>query len=168
MGAKRLSTPSLYAHCVCSKYNSPGTLRDGEYCFAEKGKRVCCTPKQGEQVTAIQIDGCLLTDNHLKCDGAFIWEGKNKAALLLVELKGAGDIPHAFKQLAYVKHQRPEYIALKQAISTKPIIEKAFIVSNGVLSKPEKEKLENTHNIRVAAVLHSEPTKTAPELRNYL
>jgi len=114
----------------------------GQYGFEENGIRVSCKPKRNEQVFAIQLDGCLLNDNDPKCDGAFIWQAPNRAALLLVELKGAGDIPHAFGQLAYVKNRRPEYQQLKSLITTPRPIEKAFIVSSGVISKPQKEKLE--------------------------
>lgn len=143
-------------------------LCDGQYGFEENGKRVSCIPKNGEYVTAIQIDGCLITDNNLKCDGAFIWQASNKAALLLVELKGAGDIAHAFTQLAYVKNHRTEYQDIKTAINVPQLLEKAFIVSNGTMSKPVKERLENANNIRVASIIHSEATKAVPDLRAYL
>jgi hypothetical protein len=47
-------------------------------------------------------------------------------------------------------------------------IERAFIVSNGFLTKPEKEKLENQHRIRVEAILHCEGATPVPDLRQYL
>lgn len=50
----------------------------------------------------------------------------------------------------------------------KKFAEKAFIVSNGMLSKPERESLENQHGIRVREVLHCEATTPVPDLRQYL
>ena len=47
------------------------------------------------------------------------------------------------------------------------LIEKAFIVTNGMLPKPEIERLERQHQIRVSAVLHSEPSKKMPDLREW-
>ena len=163
-----MSRLSQFHNCTCQRMGCNPALCDGQFGFEEKGKRVCCKPKNGEQVAAIQMDGCVITDNGLKCDGAFIWQADHKAALLLVELKGAGDMAHAFMQLAYVKNHRAEYRDIKSALDTPQLIEKAFIVSNGTMSKPEKEKLENAHNIRVASIIHSEATKIVPDLRNYL
>lgn len=157
-----------YQACTCKKMGLNPPLCSGLHAFEENGKRVFCTPKQGETVTAIQLDGCVLTDNNLKCDGVFVWQARNKAAVLLVELKGAGDIAHAFEQLAFVKNNRREYRQLKNCIDAPQILEKAFVVSSGAMSKPEKEKLEDAYNLRVAAVIHTEATKAVPDLRDYL
>jgi hypothetical protein len=43
----------------------------------------------------------------------------------------------------------------------------AFIVTNGMLSKPEREKLEDRYGLRVNEVLKSEPTSKIPDLRVY-
>ena len=94
-----------------------------------------------------------------------------KSVMALVELKGANDIHRAFEQLSYTRLHRPEYADLKQRFvgaSTGQLVEKAFVVSNGMLSKPAKERLERTHGIRVATILHSEPFKKVPDLRGWL
>lgn len=162
-----MSKLGQFQDCTCQRVASQLSLCDGQYRFEEKGKKISCIPKKNEQVQAIQIDGCLITDNGIRCDGAFIWQVQNKAALLLVELKGASDIARAFEQLAYMKTNRQQYNDLKESIPTSQIIEKAFVVSNGSMSKSEKEKLENRHNIRVTAIIHSEATKAVPDLRRY-
>ena len=59
----------------------------------------------------------------------------------LVQLKGASDIAHAFAQLA-------------------------FVVTNGLLSRPEKERLEKHHGMRVQEVLHCEASTPIPDLRS--
>ncbi|MGB5232742.1 MAG: hypothetical protein WBN83_14610 [Desulfoprunum sp.] len=79
-------------------------------------------------------------------------------------------IPHAFEQLAYTKRHRPEYAHLKNQLDQAgpgALIEKSFIVTNGMLPKPEIERLENRHKIRVSALLHSEPSKKMPDLREW-
>ena len=88
-----------------------------------------------------------------------------------VTLNGASDIHRAFEQLSYTRWQRPEYADLKKRFngaSPGQLVETAFVVSNGMLSKPEMQRLEKTHRIRVRAVLHSEPVKKVPDLREYL
>ncbi len=160
-----------YQHCVCRTYCNTLDLCDGETCFAEQGKKVKLVPRAGEEVVAVVLDGCVFTDNRPKCDGLFLWAGGNRKAAILVELKGAGALPHAFEQLAYVKKNRPEYRQLLDSLNRLPgsrAVEKAFIVSNGMLSKPKKETLENRFGIRVAEVLHCEAATPVPDLRRYL
>lgn len=160
-----------YAHCACQKVGNTHATCLQDQGFSEQGKKVRLTPKPHEQVVCLVLDGCVLTDNKPKCDGLFLFVAKNRKVAALVELKGAGDIPHAFEQLAYVRQYRPEYQQLlrqfNQAQGPKAI-EKAFIVSNGLLSKPQKEKLEMQHGIRVEAVLHCEAATPVPDLRKLI
>jgi len=142
-----------------------------EYGFSEEGKKVKLCPKSGEKVMAIVLDGCVFTDNKPKCDGLFLFAASNRKAAVLVELKGAGDIPRAFEQLAYVRTERLEYRDLLNRLNQLPgpkATEKAFIVSNGLLTKPQKENLENQYCIRVESVLHCEASTPVPDLRHYL
>jgi len=81
------------------------------------------------------------------------------------------EIPLAFEQLAYVQQQRREYrdlIERMQADGSGKVKQKAFVVSNGRISKPMLEKLERHHGLRVAAILHSVATTPIPDLRKYL
>ncbi|WP_201296883.1 MULTISPECIES: hypothetical protein [Halomonadaceae] len=137
----------------------------------EQGKKVSLSLRANEEAKALVLDGCVFTNNAMKCDAMYLFKGHNKKVVVLVELKGAGDIPHAFEQLAYTRFQRAEYSQLKQLLDTSgpgQMAEKAFIVSNGMLSKPAIERLEKAHGIRVGAVLHSEPSSKVPDLREWL
>ncbi|MGM0700851.1 MAG: hypothetical protein ACQEUG_00440 [Pseudomonadota bacterium] len=160
-----------YQGCVCRKMGNAQALCQGELTLGEQGKQVRLTPKAGEWTVAVVLDGCVLHDNQSKCDGLFLWQGNQRHAAVLVELKGAGDIPHAFEQLAYVKRHRAEYRQLVNRLEEEVrgrVAEKAVVVTNGLLSKPEQERLENHHGIRVMAVLHCEASSPIPELRDYL
>lgn len=80
------------------------------------------------------------------------------------------DIPHAFEQLAYTQQQRPEYKQLVQQLNQSGpglLLEKAFIVTNGMLTKPLRERLENQHGIRITEILQSEPSRKIPNLRDW-
>ncbi|WP_280571270.1 hypothetical protein [Chromohalobacter sp. 296-RDG] len=164
---------SDYQDCVCRRMGNTQALCRGELTLGEQGKQVRLTPKTGEQAVAVVLDGCVLCDNQLKCDGLFLWQGNQRQAALLVELKGAGDIPHAFEQLAYVQQQRPEYRALVECLRAEAgaggrAMEKAVVITNGMLSKPDQERLEDHYDIRVMAVLHCEASSPIPELRDHL
>ena len=156
-----------YQHCVCTRLDNTQPLCAAELTFSERGKQVRLTPKAGETAVAVVLDGCVMTDNHLKCDGLFLWKRRRTAAAVLVELKGAGDIRHAFEQLAHAR-TRAEYQELLQSMEDHQVREMAVIVSNGQLSKPEKERLEAQYDIRVKTILHSEASTPIPELRDYL
>ncbi|GAA5171544.1 MULTISPECIES: hypothetical protein [Halomonadaceae] len=162
-----------YQDCVCRRMGNTQALCRGELTLGEQGKRIRLTPKAGEQAVAVVLDGCVLRDNQPKCDGLFLWQGNQSNAAVLVELKGAGDIPHAFEQLAYVKRQRPEYRALVKSLRAEAgagrrVLEKAVVITNGMLSKPDQERLEDHYGIRVMAVLHCEASSPIPELRDHL
>jgi len=160
-----------FNHCVCKRVVKSHGLCEGQFSFAEKGKKIKLIPRSGEQVASIVLDGCVFQDDRLKCDGLFLFIGHNQKAAILVELKGAWDIPHAFEQLSYVKRHRSQYQSfVKNLCEAGPgqLREKAFIVSNGILSKTEKEKLENQYGIRVAAILTCENVSSVPDLRQHL
>ena len=161
-----------FESCRCRKLANKHALCDGDQGFAEQGKAVRFNTKQGESVAAIVMDGCIFQDNKPKCDGLFLWAGNSRKAAALVELKGAGDLDHAFAQLAFVKNTRPEYREiLAQFNAQQPkgtALEKCFLISNGRLSKTKIEKLENNHGIRVHQILHSEATTPIPDLRKLI
>lgn len=80
------------------------------------------------------------------------------------------NIPHAFEQLAFTRKQRPEYQRLKAQLDDYgpgQSMEKAFIVTNGMLPKPLREKLEKQYGIRVNEILQFEPSSKVPDLRQY-
>ncbi len=159
-----------FSHCECRRMDNTHQLCQSDLMLQEEGKKVELVLRTGEEAKALVLDGCVFTDNATKCDAMYLFQGKGKKVIALVELKGAADIAHAFKQLAYTRHQRPEYQDLKQALhSSGPGItqEKAFVISNGTLSKPLREQLEREHNIRVSAILHSESTSKVPDIRAY-
>ncbi|MCL7931063.1 hypothetical protein [Halomonas llamarensis] len=160
-----------YHACTCQRMGNTHALCQGQLTLGEQGKRLHLSLKQGEQALAIVLDRCVMQDNLPKCDGLYLWKSHNRSTAVLIELKGAGDIPKAFAQLGYVRHQRPEYqtlVAYWRSTSALPVQQKAVIVTNGLLSKPELERLERQHNIRVSALLHCEHTTPTPDLRPYL
>jgi hypothetical protein len=170
MGAPGMIDVAPFKHCVCDKLGKGRALCVGALTFAEQGKKVTLGIRSGEEAKALVIDGCVLKDGKLKCDGLFLFLDNHRAAALLVELKGR-DISHVFEQLAYVKHQRQEYADLIQMLGRcgrGRVVEKAFVVSNAIPSKPEKERWENKYGIRVRAILHCEATSSIPDLRDYL
>lgn len=137
----------------------------------EEGKKVRLTLRTGEEAKALVLDGCVFTDNATKCDAMYLFKGHSKKVAALVELKGASDIAHAFTQLAYTRKHHPEYQRLKETLDNSgsgTSMEKAFIVSNGMLSKPERERLENQHGIRVNEILYSEPSSKVPDVREWI
>ncbi|MCG5516375.1 MULTISPECIES: hypothetical protein [unclassified Ectothiorhodospira] len=87
-----------------------------ELMLEERGKKICLTPRGSEEAKALVLDGCMFTDNDTKCDAMYLFKGSNKKVMALVELKGTGDLAHAFVQLAYTRNHRPEYIDLKSLL----------------------------------------------------
>jgi len=137
-------------------------------CFEENGKRVKLIPRKTESAIALVLDQCVFLDNSLKCDGLFILSQTNKSYVLLVELKGV-DIQHAYEQLAYVLNSRPEYHQILDHVRANAagnLVQKSFIVSNGVLGAKDKQKLENTWNIRPVLIAGQKPVDKAPDLRD--
>jgi len=88
----------------------------------------------------------------------------------LVELKGVKDISKAFYQLSFTRN-RPEYkeiIYKFKQIDNVKVYEKFIIVSNGMLSKTDLEKLENQYKVRVRSLLHCAATTPIPDLKDVL
>lgn len=161
----------LHEACICRRMPNTQPACRGDDTLAEQGKSVRVSRQSGERLTTYVLDGCVFTDSELACDGLFLLEAVSKKWAVLVELKGAHHIDHAFKQLAFVRHERAEYREILDANApeaTQAWIEKAFIVSNGMMSKPKQEALERAYGIRVQAVLHAEATTPIPDLRRYL
>ena len=160
-----------FERCVCLRRAKPCNLCEDRLTFSENGKKVRLSLRSCEDAKAIVLDGCVFEDEELKCDGLFLYRSAaNRKIACLVELKGAGDIPHAFKQLAHVKHNRSHYrdiIETFRADGPGRVHEKAVIITNGSLSKTKRERLEIDHNIRVAEIIHSEASSKIPDLREY-
>lgn len=170
-GVSKMIDLGPYAECACKRMGNTFPMCKTDLMLEEQGKKVTLTLRAHEEARALVLDGCVFTDNDTKCDALYLYQGSGKKVMALVELKGANDIHRAFEQLSYTRWHRPEYADLKERFkgaSQGQLVEKAFVVSNGMLSKPEKERLEKTHRIRVMAVLHSEPVKKVPDLREYL
>jgi len=161
-------------HCICKKHNNRQDECLNEYTIREKGKTVKLKVKNNdESCCAIVIDQCVIIDNNTKCDALFLFHSMTKKVSFLTELKGAGDIPKAFRQLSYTKNKRNEYSTIIDKFglvenSKISVNQKFIIVSNGILDKNEREKLENEYKIRVTAILHSEATTPIPNLRDYI
>lgn len=63
----------------------------------ERSKQLKIINPEEKRISKIQIDGCLITDDSLKCD--YVFEINNPVSnTIYLELKGT-DIPHAIKQL---------------------------------------------------------------------
>jgi hypothetical protein len=160
-----------FDHCECKRMGNSYALCRSELALEERGKKVCLSLRRGEEAKVLVLDGCVFADHLMKCDALYLYKSPSRKVAALVELKGAGDIPHAFAQLAYTKRYRPEDAHLKNQLAQAgpgALVEKSFIVTNGMLPKPEIERLENRHEIRVSAILHSEPSKKMPDLREWL
>lgn len=156
-------------HCICQKYSNTQEECINEYTIREQGKSVKLQPKNStESVIAIIIDKCIVTDNNTKCDALFLYENNNNKYSVLVELKGAAEIPKAFFQLDYTRKNRAEYKKIIEKFQVHKQNQKYAIVSNGMLSKPELEKLENQYKIRVKKILHCEATTPIPDLKEIL
>ena len=160
-----------FDRCVCSGRRHPHRLCDGELAFEEKGKKIRLSPKSEEDGVAIVLDGCVFDDDETKCDGLFLWKrATSKKCAILVELKGAHDIEHAFEQIAYVRGNRPEYRKIVDAFRSDPgtstVLEKAVIVSNGMIGGRKLEKYEEQYGIRVRAVLDSDATTRMTDVRD--
>jgi hypothetical protein len=170
VGASVVIDVAPFDRCVCDRMVNAHDLCEGALTLSERGKKVRLSLRPGEQAKAIVIDGCVLQDNHPKCDGLFLFLGNHRAAALLVELKGT-DIQHAFEQLKSVRECRREYANLIERLRScgqGRVTEKAFVVSSRMVSKPEHERWENQVGIRVTAILHSEAASPIPDLRAYL
>lgn len=160
-----------YIHCACQRVGNSYPMCKNALMLEEQGKKVCLTPRSHEEAKALVLDGCVFLDDDTKCDAMYLLSGQGKKIIALVEFKGASDIPHAFEQLAYTRRHRPEYANLKQRLddsSLGKLHEKAFVVSNGMLTKPEKERLEKSVGFLVSAVLHSVPSGKVPDLKDWM
>ena len=161
-------------HCICPKIKVVDTPNEciNQYTISEQGKSVTLKPRNSsENVIAIVIDQCVITDNNTKCDALYLYQRTKKKYSFLVELKGAGDIEKAFKQLSYTRDNRIEYkeiIKKFYEIDNKNVEQKFVIVSNGTLEKTKLEELEYMHKIRVKKILHSEATTPVPDLKEVL
>ncbi len=158
-----------YENCVCQSRGNPHALCDGALIFEENGIKTRLIPKHGEEAKALVIDGCICNDKK-RCDGMFLLKGNQKCAALLVELKGIR-IDEAAEQLAWTKNNRIEYkeiIELFVADCNRRVYEHAFIISNYIPTKRELIQYENQYQIRIKSIVHSEPTKPIPDLREYL
>ncbi len=160
--------PQGMTACVCTSNGNPCKLCCDSLCFEEKGKHVKLIPRKAERATALALDQCVFRDNNLKCDGLFILLQPNRSCVLLVELKGV-DIAHAYEQIAYVLNSRPEYRQILdhvRANATGRLVQKSFIVSNGVLGAKDKRKLERIWSIRPVLIAGQKPADKAPDLRD--
>jgi len=156
--------------CICQRYDNTQEACVNEQTIREEGKAVKLVPKNGEQMMAIVLDGCVFTDNHTKCDALFLHKGRLKHSFL-VELKGAGDLPKAFEQLAYTRDHRPEYRTFINSFTDtdgQRVCEKFVIVSNGQMGKVEQAQLERDHQIIIRQILHCEATTPVPDLRKLI
>jgi hypothetical protein len=160
--------PQSMTACICASNGAPCKLCCDRLCFEEQGKHVKLIPRRAESAIALALDQCVFRDDKLKCDGLFVLSQPNKSYVLLVELKGI-DIPHAYEQIAYVLNIRPEYREILEHVRANNagrLVQKSFIVSNGVLGAKDKQKLENTWNIRPVLIAGQKPADKAPDLRD--
>jgi hypothetical protein len=169
------SSKGLRNDCVCKKYENDLDECINRYTIREKGKSVKLVPRTGEQVITIILDNCLIDDNDTKCDALFLYQTGTKKYSFLVELKGAGDIKKAFKQLSYTANRRlsdniknrNQYRDIIDLFSNNSaVIEKFVIVSNRPIQPLEMQKLEKEYGIRVGKITHSEPRTPIPDLRD--
>ena len=150
--------PEKFNCCVCVKAGS--CVDTGKRCslcfgsngFQERGQQAKLVPQNNdEQVKAIVLDGCLLSDDSKKrCDGLFLFCKASKIYIVLVELKGT-HIEDACDQLACVKNEHQEYTNLFKLIESDrkvKIIERFFIVTNVTVSLQELTRFNKEYNMR--------------------
>ena len=158
-------------HCICPKIRVADTPDEciTQYTISEQGKSITLKPKNNQEIVlAIVTDQCIIKDKHTKCDALYLYKKTNNKYSFLLELKGAGDIEKAFKQLSYTRDNREQYkeiIKKFYEVDNKNVEEKFVIVSNGTLEKTRLEELENFYKIRVKKILHSEATTPIPDLK---
>lgn len=162
---------SPYDDCVCKKRAEPHPLCDGVLAFQEKGKKIKLTLRRGEEAVALVLDGCVFRDSEVKCDGLFLWKrGTSKKCAILVELKGAHGIENAFEQIAFVRSQRPEYSLIRKVFAsgdgTSAVAEKAVIVSNGTMTRPQWVRFEEQYGFRVLLLLDSDARTPVTDVRD--
>ena len=158
----------VHGPCVCQNFENKLDQCVNAYTVRESGKSVKLIPSKRESVMTIILDGCVMQDNETKCDALFLYAKDNRKCSFLVELKGAGDLPKAFEQLGYTRYHRQEYLEIIQKLNELPgntAKEIFVIVSNGQLTKPEQERLENEHRVRVKKILYCEGNAKIPDLR---
>jgi len=162
----------MFERCVCRRMGNVHELCAGVLEFAEQGKRVRFQTRSGEEAKAVVLDGCVFTDGDRRCDGLFLACIGRKKYAVLVELKGVSDLAHAFEQIAFVRYQRAEYREIvenfSQADPRGRVLEKAVIVSNGILQKPDRERLEQEHSVRLLTFFYCEPTSRVPDIREFI
>lgn len=157
--------------CKCQQFNNSNKMCVNQYTITENGKTVKLVPGKKEQSQAIILDKCIICDNEPKCDALFLYKSRRSKYSFLVELKGSTDIEKAFYQLSYTRDNRLEYgelIKKFSGIDGIKIVEKFVIVSNGMLSKPQLEKLENEYRIRVKKILYCEASTPVPDLKELI
>jgi len=152
--------------CICKDYNSiPKECKDAKT-IRDSGKSIKLEPKKGEESIAVIVDNCLIKKG-VKCDALFLLKGKINY-VVLVELKGFGEIEKAFRQLSKTR-ENSEYKSIKECFcKDENCKEELFIVTNGILPKHKKERFENDNRVRIKAVLQNSATTTIPNLREYL
>jgi len=154
--------------CVCPRMGRGPRPCQNQYMVQEQGKAVKLEPKSSETVLAIVLDACVMQDNTTKCDALFVYRRPNGKWAFLVELKGAGEMEKAFDQLSQTR-RRSEYNWIVQQFANldpRRVKEQFVVVSNGIMGKAERERLEEKYGLRVHMILHREPTRPVPDLRS--
>lgn len=157
--------------CKCQRFNNSSKMCINQYTITENGKTVKLVPGSNEESQAVILDKCLICDNDPKCDAMFLYKSRRGKYSFLVELKGSTDIERAFFQLSYTRDKRLEYKEIIKKFSDADgirVFEKFAIVSNGMLSKPQLERLENEYRIRVKKILHCEASTPVPDLKELI
>ena len=158
-----------YNKCICQQYNSIPPECNGQYIFRDSGKQVQLQPDNARsKVFLIAIDNCLIAGGRTKCDCLFLYKKDNdKRYTFLVELKGKGDIPKAFRQLS-ITRESDEYKNITNQFKPTKGGEKFVIISDIQLNTTELRKMEDTYKIRVGQIVHSDPRSPIPDLKDKL
>ena len=154
-------------NCICKDYNSIPKEYIDKKTIRDSGKSIKLESKRDEESIAVIIDNCLIKRG-VKCDALFLLKADKINYIVLVELKGFGEIEKAFKQLSKTR-EHSEYKTIKECFcKDNNCKEELFIVTNGILPKHKKERFENDNGVRIKAVLQNSATTTIPNLREYL
>lgn len=153
--------------CICKDIGSIPEECINSYTFKDDNKSIQLKPKNGEKVTLIAIDKCVIDGNdRKKCDCFFIFEkSHSKTYTFLVELKGKNYIENAFNQLSLTRGY-DEYNNIISQLSNPS--QRFVIVSDVQPNRIRIQKLEKQYNIRVSQFLFSEPQSPIPDLRKKL
>jgi hypothetical protein len=156
--------------CTCVGIKNPVNMCAGVHQIDDGGVKAVLSPKKGEIVQLVIMDGCLCSNSGKRCDGVYLLSTIFGKYIVSVELKGT-HAEDGVEQLSEMRKQQP-YIELKKAFEAtepkKKLSERAFLVTYFNLGAKERMRLSSTYGIRFEPVLTQKGTGKMTDLRALL